>query len=48
MTKLVGIKNNNQPMMVMTINGGVRTRLAIEQQYGRQGKREKTAGGKGA
>ena len=47
-TKLVGIKNNNQPMMVVTINGGKRTRQAIEQQYGRQGKREKTAGGEGA
>ncbi len=47
-TKLVGIKNNNQPIMVVTINRGVRTQQAIEQQYGRQGKREMTAGGEGA
>jgi hypothetical protein len=31
-TEPVGIKNNNQPMMVMTESGGMRTRRAIEQQ----------------
>ncbi len=47
-TKLVGIKNNNQPMMVVTINGGMRRLWAIEQQYERQDKREKTTEGEGA
>ncbi len=31
-TEPVGIKNNNQPMMVMTESGGVKTQWAIEQQ----------------
>ncbi len=31
-TEPVGIKNNNQPVMVMTESGGVRSRQAIEQQ----------------
>jgi hypothetical protein len=31
-TEPVGIKNNNQPMMLMTVSEGVRTRQAIEQQ----------------
>jgi hypothetical protein len=30
-TELVGIKNNNQPMVVLTVSRGMRTRLAIEQ-----------------
>ncbi len=31
-TEPVGIKNNNQPMMVMTVSRGVRTQQGIEQQ----------------
>ncbi len=30
-TEPVGIKNNNQPMVVVTVSGGVRTWRAIEQ-----------------
>jgi hypothetical protein len=30
-TERVGIKNNNQPMMVMAVSRGVRKRQAIEQ-----------------
>ncbi len=32
LTEPVGIKNNNQPMMVMTESGGVRTWQAVEHQ----------------
>ncbi len=39
---------STMPMMMVTINRGVRMQQAIEQQYERQGKKEKTAGGKGA
>ncbi len=28
-TEPVGIKNNNQPMVVVTVSGGMRTRRAI-------------------
>ncbi len=31
-TEPVGIKNSNQPMMVMTVSGGVWTQRVIEQQ----------------
>ncbi len=31
-TEPVGIKNNNQLMMVMTVSGGMRLQQAIEQQ----------------
>ncbi len=31
-TEPVGIKNNNQPMVVMVVSGGMRMRQAIEQQ----------------
>ncbi len=32
LTEPVGMKNNNQPMMVMTVSGGMSTWQAIEQQ----------------
>jgi hypothetical protein len=31
LTEPVGIKNNNQPMVVVTVSGGMRTWRAIEQ-----------------
>ncbi len=45
-TEPVGIKNNNQPMVVVTVIGGVRTRRAIEGHV-REARQEGQDGGGG-
>jgi hypothetical protein len=46
LTEPVAIKNNNQPMMVVTVSGGARTRWVIEQQV-REARQEREDGGGG-
>jgi hypothetical protein len=46
MTEPVGIKNNNQPMVVVTVSGGMRTWRAIEQCV-REARQEGEDGGGG-
>jgi hypothetical protein len=44
----VGIKNNNQPMVVVTVSRGVRTRRVIERQVREARQEGEDGGGEGA